>query len=436
MPREIKNFNWNVENHSLINNLSSLPAEPTSEQILHTTIVSEDLRDGLHGSEIYPSLKEIMPYVHALSHVGIDRMTVGIFPGESEIVNSTIKQILRSLDRELPHITPIVLCLATSESLKWTLDCKEINPKLEALVFMGSSPIRRLVQNWSMGFILKQMELIISQATSKGLPVIGATEHTTQTPPDELESIIKIQVNSGASSFCIADTVGIARPLGAFRITNFVRTILDESGFSHIPVEWHGHRDLGNDLQNALMSICGGASRIHTVARGVGERAGNTSLEALLLNFDAILQDHNLDLPWRVDNLLQTLQLYEDLTNTDRPDHGPLGKRHSRTSLGIHADAIEKIHKLVDSAKTEEEASSFREMAHTIYSAVDSTRFGGKLESGIGPWSGKKNVYLTLRYMGISSDTIDGNIINDLLHQARLMGRELSNDEIKQIITK
>jgi len=432
-----RNFNWNQESHNSTEIPTCLPTEPTPIQILNTTIVSEDLRDGLHGSEKYPTCREMLPYVEALSELGIDRMTVGIYPGDSRRVDSTIQELLGELDKNFPHITPIVLCLANPNSLKWTLKCKEINPNLQALVFMGSSPVRRLVQNWSMDFILNQMGNTIKEATRDGLTVIGATEHTTQTPPNDLEDIIKTQMDNGATGFCIADTVGIARPVGAYRITDFVKKTLDKNGYSDTPIEWHGHRDLGNDLQNALMSISAGATRVHTVARGVGERAGNTSLEGILLNFKAILKDHDVGMPWKVGNLIQTLKIYEDIVDIQTPNHGPLGVRHSHTSLGIHADALEKTHMLADQARlegNEELALIYEEMAQTIYSAVDTTQFGGKLESGIGPWSSKRNVSLTLRLFGVDTENITPPLIENLLNTARSIGRELSKKEITAIL--
>src|SRR5690606_5381041 len=114
-----------------------IPTEPTPIQLSKVELISEDLRDGLHGTERYPSSDEMIPYLSQLHKFGISRATVGIYPGESFIVDQTIKTVLHDMRDNLPDMIPIVLCMTTEESLNWTIACKEINPQLEAIVFMG-----------------------------------------------------------------------------------------------------------------------------------------------------------------------------------------------------------------------------------------------------------------------------------------------------------
>jgi len=440
MHPKVRDFNWNYESHKSSLIPIELPSDPTPNQILNMEIVSEDLRDGLHGVERYPIVEEMIPYVHSLHSFGIRRMTVGIFPGESYIVDRTIKKLLTEMYESLPNVTPIVLCLASPDSLKWTLECLDNNPKLEAIVFMGTAPMRRLVQQWDFKDIVKRLADTTKLAVRSGVRVIGATEHTTQTPPHELEEIIKAQVGNGATSFCIADTIGTSRPVGAYRITQFTKKVLKNIGHSEVPVEWHGHRDLGNDISTSMTALSAGADRVHTVARGIGERAGNTKLEALVLNCNQILSEQGQKPPWKLKLLLNILKEYENITGTDTPTHGPLAKRFNHTTVGIHADAIEKTHILADEARKlgdEKLAKMYDLMASTIYSAVDASLFGGSpIDAGVGPWSGHKNVHLSYRRIIGTASTLTIEEVEKTLHLTRKLGRELSREELVKIFSK
>lgn len=432
-----KDFSWNSEHYSGIPVPDCIPSEPTISDVQRMELVAEDLRDGLHGVERYPTAEQMIPYLHKLNHFGINRATVGIYPGESFVVDETIKSLLKEMRQELPNMTPIVLCMTTQDSLDWTKACKDINPNLEALIFMGTAPMRRLVQGWTLDKILERLGNSTAEAVKAGIPVIGATEHTTQTPPHELKEIIKVQVLNGASSFCIADTIGIARPGGAHRITKFVKNTLMELGTPQLPIEWHGHRDLGNDVGNAMVALASGASRIHTVARGVGERAGNTQLEAIVLNIQQIYADHGMEPPWDMHSLLNLLHEYENINDIPVPTHGPLAQRFGTTSVGIHADAIHKIHILIEEAQNNDDPRAveiFDKMARTIYSAVDPEMVGGEVDIRVGPWSGHKNVFMACRLLGGDPNSLTPETVEKVLHTARLYGRQLSTKELKDLL--
>lgn len=430
-------FNWNTEPYNNIPVSKLIPAEPTIDQILKTQLVSEDLRDGLHGIPEYPSVQSMFDYVGVLDKLNIKRITVGIYPGEKNKINTSIKKLLGLMYQSYKHIIPVVLCLTTEQSLNWLGECKKINPNLESIVFMGTAPSRLLVEEWTEDLILEKLKWAVGIATRvHKVNVIGATEHTTQTPPDFLKKIIKTVVKEGAKKFCIADTIGLARPVGVYRIVKFTRTVLDEMGADNVQIEWHGHRDMGNDISNAMTAVAAGADLIHTVARGIGERAGNTQLEALLLNFNAILEDSNKQMPWNMKELSSVLKKYSEITGVNTTHHGPLSKRAHVTSLGIHTAAMLKANKLAKQAKRmgeKELAIKLEKMGRRIYTAVDPVVIGGKHEIHVGPWSGISTVKMAYLAMGYDPDMLTDETIDHVLIFAKKLGRELSEKELKKL---
>jgi isopropylmalate/homocitrate/citramalate synthase len=432
-------FNWNTEPHPLSPIPTVLPSEPTPFQAARVEMVSECLRDGLHGVEVYPSVEDMLRYIGALSAFGIHRGVVGIYSGEDNSVSMTIKSLLRSMRDDFPSFTPLVLCLATPASLKWTATCKDINPRLEAIIFMGTAPSRRLAQGWELDFILRQLGRIVGEAVQLGIPVIGATEHTTQTPPDDLRQLIQVQVEQGAYSFGLADTIGIVRPQGAYRIVRFARSVLDEMGAQNVKVEWHGHRDMGNALANSLSAITAGAEAIHVVARGIGERAGNTPLEDVALNITAILEEVGQTSRWDMSRLMEVLSLYENIVAVPTPFHGTLGRRYNHTTLGIHADALLKAHLLAEQsiqAGDYETAQKLQTMARRIYSAIDPKSLGEDWSIGVSPWSGQNTIRLAYIMGGGNLDHLSTETIDRVLTRAKTLGRELKREELGDLFVQ
>lgn len=427
-------FNWNNDEHADVPSFRNFSIEPTLRQVKNITFVSEDLRDGLHGIGEYPSTDGMMKYIYFLHELGIQNFTIGIYPGIDNKIDTAIKATLHSLAKNISTAIPIVLTMASKEGISWIAECKKINPNLTAIIFMGTAPSRLLVEEWDTSYILERLSWAISEAVNRhNITVIGATEHTTQTPPDFLRKIITTIVKNGARYFCIADTIGIARPVGVARIIKFTRSVLEEVHANNVQIDWHGHDDLGNGLANAMTAIANDADRIHTVARGIGERAGNTRMESVLLNCAEILKEHNQLIPWKVSLLSKILDEYDLLTQNAPPSHGPLSIRAFRTSLGIHTAAMLKAQLLVRSASRKNEkklAENLTQMARRIYSAIDPASVGRKHEIHVGPWSGRSTVRLVALQMGYNPDDVTDETVHLVLTTAKRLGRELKNKEL------
>jgi 2-isopropylmalate synthase len=97
--------------------------------------------------------------------------------------------------------------------------------------------------------------------------------------------MFQLAIDRGAARLCLADTVGHATRSGVRSLVAFARGIVADSGAA-VGIDWHGHNDRGLALGNAFAAAAAGADRIHACALGIGERAGNVSMDLLLLNLD------------------------------------------------------------------------------------------------------------------------------------------------------
>ena len=137
------------------------------------------------------------------------------------------------------------------------------------------------------------------------MPVQFVTEDSTRSAPDVLRSLYGVAIRSGAMRVCIADTVGHSTPTGATRLVEFVKGLVAEID-PRVRIDWHGHRDRGLSVANALAAWGAGADRCHGTALGVGERSGNSPIELLLVNLQL--------LGW-IDRDLTSLSRYAELAS-------------------------------------------------------------------------------------------------------------------------
>jgi 2-isopropylmalate synthase len=185
---------------------------------------------------------------------------------------------------------------------------------------------------------------------------------------------------------CVADTTGHATPDGTRRVVRFVRGVLDAAGGSHIGIDWHGHRDRGLGLVNALAAFEAGATRVHGTALGIGERSGNAEIDLLLVNLKL--------LGW-IERDLTSLGTYcrvaAEALGRPIPENYPVvGQDAFETATGVHAAAVIKAFKKGDAW-----------LADRIYSGVPAGDFGFRQSIRIGPMSGKSNVIFWLETHGV-----------------------------------
>src|SRR5581483_11510969 len=155
---------------------------------------------------------------------------------------------------------------------------------IEAATFLGSSPIRRLVEDWTVEHLVRTTENAVKFAVSQGLPSMYVTEDTIRTDPETVKRLYSTAIANGARAIVLCDTVGHATPQGAFNLVRFaIEQIVKPSGEA-IRVDWHGHCDRGLAIANSLWAVAAGAHQVHAVANSLGERVGNTPMELMLVN--------------------------------------------------------------------------------------------------------------------------------------------------------
>ncbi|MES1240765.1 MAG: LeuA family protein [Acidobacteriota bacterium] len=348
----------------------------------------ETLRDGLQSPSVRsPSIEDKLRMLHLMAALGIEAADIGL-PGAGPHVAQDVERLAREIADQKLAIAPNCAARTVIADIKPIVDVmQKTGIPIEAACFLGSSPVRQYAEGWTLDRMLRLTHEAVEFAVKEGLPVMYVTEDTTRAKPEDLRRLYTEAVEAGARRVCVADTVGHATPNGARNVIRFVREVVDATG-EDVKVDWHGHRDRGMSVINALAAAEAGADRLHGTAVGIGERVGNCAIDVLLVNMQL--------LGW-IDRDLTRLREYCELvaekTGVPLPDNYPVvGRDAFRTGTGVHAAAIIKAR-----------ARGDEWLADLVYSSVPASLIGGHQIIEVGPMSGESNVIYWLQERGIEA---------------------------------
>jgi len=383
----------------------------------HVTLDDETLRDGLQNPSVRnPSIGEKIEILHLMEALGIETVNIGL-PGAGPRAFADTESLAREIVRARLKIRPNCAARTRKDDIAPIVEISQrAGIAIEAATFLGSSPIRRLVEDWTVDHLQRITEDAVRYAVAGGLPVMYVTEDTTRTDPATIVALYATAVRAGAHAMVLCDTVGHATPRGAHNLVQFaIDRIVKPSG-EKIRVDWHGHNDRGLAVANSLAAIAAGADQVHAAALSLGERVGNTPMELMLVN---------LRLLGLIDRDLSQLKKYSEAvakaTHTTIPPNYPVvGRDAFRTATGVHAAAIVKAFKKQDA-----------ELANSIYSGVPSHLFGLDQIIEIGPLSGRSNVIHWLEKRGIPPTD---ELIERIFDVAKQSERVLTDDDIQAVV--
>jgi 2-isopropylmalate synthase len=376
----------------------------------------ETLRDGLQNPSVHdPSIGEKIEILHLMESLGIDTVNIGL-PGAGPRAYADTEALAREIAGAKMKIRPNCAARTLQNDIRPIIEISQkVGFPIEAATFLGSSPIRRLVEDWTVEHLQKTTEEAVKFAVNGGLPVMYVTEDTIRTDPATLKLLYSTAIRAGARAAVLCDTVGHATPAGAHNLVGFIIDEVVKPSGEKIRVDWHGHNDRGLAIANSLAAIAAGADQVHGAALALGERVGNTPMELMLVN---------LKLLGLIDHDLSHLQQYSDAvsraTHTPIPPNYPVvGRDAFRTATGVHAAAIIKAYKKGD-----------RDLADSIYSGVPSYLFGLEQVIEVGPLSGRSNVIYWLEKRGIPATD---ERVDRIFAAAKQSDRILSDTEIENL---
>jgi 2-isopropylmalate synthase len=241
-----------------------------------------------------------------------------------------------------------------------------------------------------------------------------SSEDATRTDFDFLCKCIESAINSGARVITIADTVGYTTPDEFYdlikKIFNNV-TNIDKAIFSV-----HCHNDLGLSVANSLAALKAGARQVHCTINGIGERAGNASLEEIVMAIKTRNKIYDFQLDINTQHLAKISKLVEKVTGfTVPPNKAIVGQNAFAHESGIHQHGV-----IINSS---------------TYEIINPKEVGISASSlVIGKHSGKHALKEKVKDLGFNLDGINFDILLKKVKDFSLKNKKISDEDIINLI--
>lgn len=301
-------------------------------------IFDTTLRDGEQAPGASLSSAEKLEIAHALSSLGIDVIEAG-FPVSSPGELESVRQIAKSVKGR------IICGLARAVKADIEAAARALKPAKHPRihVFLATSKIH-------MQYKLKKAEDEILRLAVEGVrmarqhcaDVEFSPEDASRTEREFLFKVVESVIKAGASTVNIPDTVGYTEP-GEY--AGLIRAIKENiPNINKAVISVHCHNDLGLAVANSLAAVKNGARQVECTVNGIGERAGNASLEEIVMNIRT-----RRDLFSEVDTNIDAKQIYKASRLVSKltgfavaPNKAIVGANAFRHESGIHQDGILK----------------------------------------------------------------------------------------------
>jgi len=287
-------------------------------------IYDTTLRDGEQTPGVCLGTKEKLAIARKLDELKIHQIEAG-FP----IVSKEERRSVKKIANEGLNADILALSRTKKEDIETALDCDVDG----IITFMATSDLHlkhklKLTREQALNVCMNSLEY----AKDHGIFVAFSAEDATRTDLEFLEKIYKKAEEYGADRVHIADTVGAITPQGIEFLVKKLKTSLKTE------IALHCHNDFGLAVANSITGLLAGANAISTTINGIGERAGNTPLEELIM---ALLILYEVDLGFNIKILCELSKLVEKYTHMSVPENKPIvGKNVFRHESGIHVDAV------------------------------------------------------------------------------------------------
>lgn len=288
------------------------------------TIYDTTLRDGEQTPGVCFGFEEKLEIARKLDQFKINQIEAG-FPIVSERERETVKAIAsEGLDAEI-----LALTRTKPEDIDAAIDCDVDG----IITFIGTSDIHlEHKMHIARSDAVNIAEKAIEYAKDHGLFVAFSAEDATRTDIEFLKRIYGIAEECKADRVHIADTTGAITPQG---IDYLVRELVKDL---NIDLALHCHNDFGLAVINSITGILAGAKGISTTVNGIGERAGNASLEELIMALKIL---YGKDLGFKTKYIKELSDLVSTYSGLPIPYNKPVvGNNVFRHESGIHVDAV------------------------------------------------------------------------------------------------
>jgi 2-isopropylmalate synthase len=301
------------------------------------TVFDTTLRDGEQSPGCSMNVQEKLRLAHQLDRLGVDVIEAG-FPIASEGDFAAVQAIAATIRR--PIIAGLARACAPDIERAWQALEAAARPRIH--VFLATSDIHLQYKlKISQRQCLEQARDSVRLAKSLCADVEFSPEDATRTDHEFLFQVLEAVVEAGATTLNIPDTVGYSMPAEFGELIQSIRQRV--RGIENVTISAHCHNDLGLAVANSLAAIAAGARQVECTINGIGERAGNASLEEIVMAMRVRPDRYAYETGVVGEHLFPASQLLSELTGVPvQPNKAVIGRNAFAHEAGIHQDGMLK----------------------------------------------------------------------------------------------
>ncbi|PQD96333.1 2-isopropylmalate synthase [Pradoshia eiseniae] len=300
-------------------------------------IFDTTLRDGEQSAGVTLTSMEKIEIARQLERLGVDIIEAG-FPAASQGDFESVKQIAEMVKGST--VTALARSAQSDIDAAWQALKNTASPRIH--VFLATSPIHRQYK-------LKMTEDEVVEAAVASIkyakqffPVVQwSAEDACRTELPFLARIIEEAIQAGAEIINIPDTVGYITPREYAEVFTYLQNHVPSIG--RVKLSAHCHDDLGLATANSMAAILAGVTQIEGTINGIGERAGNTALEEVVLGLYTRKDFYQAESRLVLSEIKRTSELVSKLTGmVIPPNKAVVGQNAFAHESGIHQDGVLK----------------------------------------------------------------------------------------------
>jgi 2-isopropylmalate synthase len=309
-------------------------------------IFDTTLRDGEQSPGASMSPHDKLVFAKQLALLGVDIIEAG-FPVSSPAQFEGVKMI----SEEVEGPTIAALARAVEKDIKSAYDALKNAKKKRIHTFIATSPIHMEYKlRKKPDEVLKMAVEAVKYARSLVDDVEFSAEDATRSDRSFLKEIFIAVIEAGATTINIPDTVGYTTP---FEFYNLVKEIKEAVGDRAL-ISVHCHNDLGLAVANSLSALLAGADQVEVSVNGIGERAGNASLEEVVMSIIVRNDIYPFEVGINTKEIYRTSKLLRSITGLPIAYNKPIvGRNVFAHESGIHQDGVLKYRETYEIMKPE-----------------------------------------------------------------------------------
>ncbi len=300
-------------------------------------IFDTTLRDGEQSPGVNLNQKEKLKIARQLVRLGVDVIEAGFpysSPGDFRAVEAIAK--------EIKGVTVAALARADFKDIDTAWDAIRLAEQPRIHTFLATSDIHMKYKlRMSREEVLEATEAAVKRAKGYTSDVEFSAEDASRSDLDFLCRVLEVAINAGATVINIPDTVGYAAPDEFAQLIKDVRSRV--KGIEKVILSVHCHDDLGLAVANSLAAVKAGANQVEGAINGIGERAGNASLEEVIMALYTRKDQFGKETRINTREIYRTSRLVSHLTGmVIQPNKAVVGKNAFAHESGIHQDGVLK----------------------------------------------------------------------------------------------